>query len=83
MTMSKDDENGKDNNSKDDGDKDKEDNNDGGNGDSGGGGISAGGGQGSVRLVAVLWRALVVLALTHRRNHTDMFRNIIFWSKLV
>ncbi len=59
-TTGKDDNNGKDNNSKDDGNNSKDDNNDGGNGDSGGSGISTGGGQGKVRLVAVLCRALVV-----------------------
>ncbi len=60
MTMGDDDENGKDNNSKDNGKDGEDHNNDGGNGNSGGGGISTSGGQGNVRLVAVLCRALVV-----------------------
>ncbi len=58
--MGKDNNNCKDNGSKDDGDNGKEDNNDGGNGSSSGSGVSAGGGQGKVRLVTVLCRALVV-----------------------
>ncbi len=63
MTMGKDNNNGKDNGSEDDGDNGEGGNNVGGNGDSGGGGISESGGQGNVRLVAVLCHALVVLYL--------------------
>ncbi len=55
--------NGKDNNSKDKGNDGEGDNNDSGNGDSGGGSVLVGGGQGNVRLVAVLCRALVVWRL--------------------
>jgi hypothetical protein len=62
MTMGKDDNNSKDNDSKDNGNDGKDDNNDGSNG-SGGGGVAAGGGQGNVRLVTVLRRALVVWRL--------------------
>ncbi len=58
--MGKDDNDGRDDDSKDDSDNGEDDNNDGGKGDSGGGGISASSGQGNVRLVAVLCRALVV-----------------------
>jgi hypothetical protein len=63
MTTGKDDNNGKDNNSKDKGNNGEDDNNDGGNGNRGSGGVSAGGGQGNVRLVAVLCHALVVWCL--------------------
>ncbi len=61
--MGKDDNNGKDKDSKDDSNNGRDNNNDGGNGNSSGGGISAGCGQGNVRLVAVLCRALVVWRL--------------------
>ncbi len=85
-TTGKNNNNSKDNNSKDDGDNGKDNNNDGGNKDRGGGG--GGGGKiseevsGVARSVAVAWLVAVFfpvgcLALTYRRNHTDMFGNKI------
>ncbi len=82
-TTGKEDDNSKDNNSKDDGEDGEDDNNHGSNGDSSGASISAGSSQGNVRLFAILCRALVFLVLTYHGNHTDMFWNTIFWSKLV
>ncbi len=62
-TTGEDNDNGKDNDSEDNSNDGKDDNNDGSNGDSSGGSVSAGGGQGNVRLVAVLCHALVVWCL--------------------
>ncbi len=74
--MGEEDDNGKDNNSKDNGNNGKDESNDKGNGDSGGGSISVGGGQGNVRLVAVLCRALIVWCL-----HTIGIIQICFGTK--
>ncbi len=83
-TTGKDNNNSKDNNSKDNGDNGKDDNNDGGNDNRGGGGGGSGkiGGVvgGVARSEAVAWLVAVFfvvgcLALTYRRNRTDMFRN--------
>jgi hypothetical protein len=83
-TTGKDNDDSKDNNSKDDGDDGKDDNNDGGTDDRGGGGNGGGkiGGEvsGVARSVAVAWLVAVFfavgcLALTYRRNRTDMFGN--------
>jgi hypothetical protein len=82
----KDDDNSKDNDSKDDGNNGKDDNNDGSNNNRGGGGSGGGGGKmsgevgGVARSEAVTWLVAVFfavgcLALTYRRNHTDMFGN--------
>ncbi len=60
MTTGEDKDNGKNNDSKDNGDNGKDNNNEGSYGDSSGRGISASGGQGNIRLVAVLCHALVV-----------------------
>jgi hypothetical protein len=83
-TTGKEDDDNKDNDSKDDGNDGKDDNNDGGNNDRGG--VGGGGGKiggevsGVVRLVAMVWLVAVFfavgcLALTYRRNRTDMFGN--------
>ncbi len=83
-TTGEDDDDRKDNDSKDDGDDGKDDNNDGGNdnrgGDGGGGGEIGGEVGGVARSVAVAWLVAVFftvgcLALTYRRNCTDMFGN--------
>ncbi len=83
MTMGKNDDNGKDNNSKDNGNNGEDNNNDGGNGNSGGGNVSACSGQGNVRLVAVLCRALVVWHLHIVGIMQICFRIKYFWYKQV
>ncbi len=76
----KDDDDRKDNDSKDNGDDGKDDNNDGGNGDSGGGGGGKISGEvgGVARSVAWLGAVVGCLALTYRRDCTDMF-----WNKFI
>ncbi len=81
MTTGEDNYNGKDNGSKDDGNDGKDNNNDGGNGNSGGGGVSAGSGQGNIRLVAVICRALVVWHLHTVGIIQICFGINLFWSK--
>ncbi len=75
-----DDDNRKDDGSKDNGDNGENDNNDGGNGNSGGGGVGKIGGEvgGVARSVAWLGAVVGCLALTCRRNRTDMF-----WNKFI
>jgi hypothetical protein len=79
--MGKDDNNGKDDDSKDDSNDSKDGNNDGGNGNSGGGSVSAVSGQGNVRLVAVICRALVVWHLHTVGIIQICFGINLFWSK--
>ncbi len=76
----KDDDNRNHNDSEDNGNDGKDDNNDGGNGDSGGGGGGKIGGEVSGVARSVAWLEAVVgcLALTYRRNCTDMF-----WNKFI
>ncbi len=84
ITGEDDDNNSKEDNSKDDGDNGKADNNDGGNGDSSGGGSGEISGEvGGVVVRSVAWLVAVFfaidcLALTYRRNCTDMF-----WNKFI
>ncbi len=83
-TTGKDDNNSKDNNSKDSGNDGKDDNNDSDDGNSGGGGRGKISGEvGVVVARSVAWLVAVFfaigcLALTYRRNHTDMF-----WNKFI
>jgi hypothetical protein len=83
-TTGEDDNNSKDDDSKDDGNDGEDNNNDGGKDDRGGCGSGGGkiGGEvsGVARSVAVAWLVVVFfavgcLALTYRRNCTDMFGN--------
>jgi hypothetical protein len=76
----KDNDNRKDDDSEDNDNDSKEDNNDGGNGDSGGGGGGKIGGEVGGVARSVVWLGAVVgcLALTYRRNCTDMF-----WNKFI
>ncbi len=83
-TTGKDNNNSKNNDSKDNGDNGKDGNNDGGNGDSSGGGSGKIGEEvGGVVARSVVWLVAVFfavscLALTYRKNCTDMS-----WNKFI
>jgi hypothetical protein len=82
-TTGKDDNDSKDDNSEDNNDNGKDNNNDGGDNDSGGGGSGKIGGEVSGVERSVAWLVTVFfavdcLALTYRRNCTDMF-----WNKFI